>query len=85
MKQNDVLKAIAIPSFKMLTAQDLGNVRVTIQNVLEDSDSLNDAQILSEDIITGLKNMKELLNIYVEQLVISAEKELTDLAEKLGD
>jgi hypothetical protein len=85
MKQNDVLKAIAIPSFKMLTAQDLENVRVTIQNVLEDSDSLNDAQILSEDIITGLKNMKELLNIYVEQLVTSAEKELTDLAEKLGE
>ena len=85
MKQNDVLKAIAIPSFKMLTAQDLENVRVTIQNVLEDSDSLNDAQILSEDIVTGLKNMKELLNIYVEQLVTSAEKELTDLAEKLGE
>lgn len=85
MKQNDVLKAIGIPSFKMLTAQDLENVRVTIQNVLEDSDSLNDAQILSEDIITGLKNMKELLNIYVEQLVTSAEKELTDLAEKLGE
>lgn len=85
MKQNDVLKAIAIPSFKMLTAQDLENVRVTIHNVLEDSDSLNNAQILSEDIITGLKNMKELLNIYVEQLVTSAEKELTDLAEKLGE
>lgn len=85
MKQNDVLKAIAIPSFKMLTAQDLENVRMTIKTVLEDKNSLDDVSILSEDIVTGLQNIKELLNIYVDQLVISAEKELTELAIEIGD
>lgn len=85
MKQNDILKAIAIPSFKMLTAQDLENVRMTIKTVLEDTNSLDDVPILSEDIVTGLQNMKELLNIYVGQLVTSAEIELTALAKKLGD
>ena len=89
MKQNDVLKAIAIPSFKMLMAQDLENARMTIKTVLEDANSLDanslDVPILSEDIVTGLQNIKELLNIYVVQLVISAEKEWTELAIEIGD
>lgn len=85
MKQNDVLKAIAIPSFKMLMAQDLENVRMTIKTALEDANSLYDVPILSEDIVTGLQNIKELLNIYVVQLVISAEKEWTELAIEIGD
>lgn len=87
MKQSDILKEIAKPTFKLLLAQDIESVRLSVKTMISDIKDFNTQapNLISEETLTGLKNVDALLNIYTEQLITQSEDELTSLASKLGE
>lgn len=87
MKKNDILKEISKASFKMLAAQDIEGIRLTLKVIIDDMMSFEKIceNTFTEEMLVGLKNMRELLDVYSEQLVKQAEKEYIGLAEELGE